>query len=96
MQKMVDGELVDLTPEELAQREKDEAKHEARQIELKNNKYAADRAKELVTLDGEGMDVMRKAIAAIAVGEPVPVEFEHYLQKVEVIKEKYPKTEVIK
>lgn len=53
--------------------------------------YSQARREKLAVLDGEGMDSIRKAIAAIKAGEPVPVEFDAYMEKVDAIKQAHPK-----
>jgi len=53
--------------------------------------YKYKREAEFVQLDGEGMDAVRKAIVALANGQPVPVEYTEYQAKVDAIKAANPK-----
>lgn len=56
--------------------------------------YTEKRRDELVALDGDGMDAMRKAVVDIlaALNLPQSAELSAYLDKVRTIKERYPKT----
>lgn len=63
------------------------------ELEFIANQYKRERAVELRSLDGDGMDAMRKAIVALAAGQGVqlPAEFNDYLAKVDAIKAAHPK-----
>lgn len=53
--------------------------------------YKEKRELELHHLDNEGMDAIRKEIAAIRAGNPETPEYQIYREKVETVKRKYPK-----
>lgn len=93
MIKFVNGEEVEMTPDEIAAREAEEAAWEAKKAQYEaQEKYKDDRRTKLIQIDGEGMDAIRKAIVAFAAGDPVPEEFTAYQAKVDAIKAEYPKS----
>lgn len=55
--------------------------------------YKEKRRDELSGLDGEGLDAIRREIAAIRAGEPETVEYKSYREKVEGVKKRNPKPE---
>lgn len=92
--KLINGEIVPMTAEEIAARQAEEKEYLENLTEYKlKYKYKDDRKSEFISLDGEGMDAIRKAITAISNNEPVPEEFTLYMDKVNEIKNKYPKPE---
>lgn len=88
-----DGEkYVNLTPAEVAERQAEEAQWQQQNEKYEREvKYKDQRRSLLMTLDGDGMDAMRKALIALANGDPLPAEFTEYLSKVEAIKASIPK-----
>ncbi len=86
---------VPMTAEEIAQRQAEEAAWAAKQAQYEaEQKYKDLRKAEMMPLDGDGMDAVRKAIDALANGEPLPQEYVDYRNQIEAIKAKYPKPEV--
>lgn len=63
----------------------------ASHIKPRERSYADKRRAELSPLDGEGMDAIRKEIAAIRAGEPETDDYRAYREKVLEIKNKHPK-----
>lgn len=83
-----------MTAEEIAQRQVEDAAHEAFKEQYLATEYARKRRLSLAPLDGEGMDAMRKALDALFDGEIVaPAEYTDYRKKVQEIKDANPKGE---
>ena len=59
---------------------------------LESRPYDVKRMELLSQLDGEGMDAIRKEIAAIRAGEPETNDYKQYRLKVEKIKADIPKS----
>jgi hypothetical protein len=90
--KMVNGQSIEMTAEEIAERQAEEAAWlAAREKYLAEEKYKDDRRAKLEPLDGDGMDAMRKAIESLSVALSValPQEYQEYAAKVQAIKDMY-------
>lgn len=91
MKKLVNGELVDLTAEEIEQREADESAWLVLQEAKKAGEYKTLRAKEYPPI-GDQLDALMKWLAT-ETEIRVPAELKSIAMKCMSVKAKYPKPE---
>lgn len=92
--KVINGERFLLTAEEISLRQTEEAEANIKRKNYEDNEAYKDKRRiKISSLDGEGMDAMRKAIAQLYsdANKVPPVELTEYLTKVETIKSENPK-----
>jgi FMN phosphatase YigB (HAD superfamily) len=83
---------VPMSEEEIAQLQAEEAAWIAKKQKYETEqKYKDQRKVEMLALDGDGLDAIRKAIDALANGEALPQEYVDYRDQINAIKAKYPK-----